>query len=113
MESNIKVTCTPQSVSAYVVGTRGSSPGTASADHLWNGKWWVSRVLVREDQRGKGLGKALVQAMVASVKAQGGALLEVAPGGYGEPYEDQEKFYLSCGFTIVKPGLLHYKIEGT
>lgn len=110
--TDVHVTSTPQSVSAYVMGGH-MSVGTASADHIGGGKWWVSRVFIRGNHRGKGLGTALVKAMIEAVKAQGGTLLEVAPGGYGEPYESQQGFYLACGFAVAEPGLLHYKIEGT
>jgi GNAT superfamily N-acetyltransferase len=74
--------------------------GTASANPFppEDDVWWVSRVLVQKAHRGRGIGKFLVANLVNAVRKMGAKKLMVCPGGYDISYEDQVRFYESCGF---------------
>lgn len=74
--------------------------GTAEADDLGDGVWWVARVLVQPPKnRGRGIGTELVRRMQREVVGFGCKKLIVAPGGYDEDHERQRGFYLHCGFV--------------
>jgi len=64
-------------------------------------EWWINRVLVQPDARGKGLGRMVVDEMVELIRNRGGKTVMVCPGGYDIPYADQCAFYEACGFEYV------------
>lgn len=58
--------------------------------------------------RGQGRGKLLVTRLIEAVTHQGCTKLVLTPGGYDIPYEQQEAFYLKCGFRLIETGLMEY-----
>jgi GNAT superfamily N-acetyltransferase len=64
--------------------------------------WWINRVLVPKELRGKGIGRELLCRLKGAVTAQGGSGMIVTPGGYDIPQEDQIAFYRACGFEVVR-----------
>ena len=89
----------------------GFPAGTAEASQIfWQGDdtWFVNRVLVRPPHRGKGLGKDLVTKLLEETTKRGCKKLVLTPGGYDLPYEQQEAFYLKCGFRLIERGLMEY-----
>ena len=76
---------------------RGS---TASIDNTQQGWWWISRVLVGdEDARRHGIGSIMLRRAVAEVlKQDPKALIVVEPGGYDMKKADQIRFYKKNGF---------------
>lgn len=81
--------------------TAAGGQGTASASKL-DDKWWIERVFVREDDRGKGIGKLILNRLLALIPAAD--IVQVAPGGYNIPFKVQCAFYESCGFKQVDDG---------
>lgn len=58
--------------------------------------------------QGTGRGKILVTRLLEEVAKQGCTKLVLTPGGYDIPYEQQEAFYLKCGFRLIETGLMEY-----
>ena len=84
--------------------------GVASADH-WrlDGQWTISRVFVRPEHRGAGLGSRLLERLKTEVARMPGFWrLEVAPGGYDVDPVRQRDFYVQHGFrpSASEPDLL-------
>ena len=78
----------------------GSFRGGTCSISLIPGKfWYVNRVLVDADYRGKGVGSKMLQAAIKAVKEQGGNEIVVEPGGYDADPERQKNFYLRNGFV--------------
>lgn len=73
--------------------------------------WYLNRVIVRPGDRGKGIGRGLVQRLQEALRQRWAAenhpaeirRLVVTPGGYGSDPADLEKFYASCGFETKSP----------
>lgn len=97
----------PQCVTVTLIGG-ALSAGTAGATHMGGGEWYLNRVIVRPEHRGKGYGKVLVTRLLAETTKQGCTKMVLTPGGYDLTYEEQEAFYLKCGFRVVGEGLLNY-----
>jgi GNAT superfamily N-acetyltransferase len=55
-------------------------------------------VFVRPSLRRKGVGKALLNLLFKKLHSLGAEWVDVAPGGYDLPQEQQYAFYSSCGF---------------
>lgn len=96
-------------ISAYVRTSKNGRwvhPGTASASRIGN-DWWVNRVIVHHEDRGRHVGRTLVEMVKISLidnhdEAKDGPLrVVVTPGGYDWNTPRQKAFYLSCGFRIV------------
>jgi predicted GNAT family acetyltransferase len=102
----------PQSISAsfYDVVNRFRYRATASVSNIGS-YWWVDRVFVSEELRGRGFGKGLLTEVLDTIKAHGGGLVRVCPGGYNIPFRNQVAFYRSCGFEKVQPGMLERTIS--
>ena len=81
---------------------QGNVPGAVlDASFMGEGLWYISRVFVSPKNRGKGLGRKLLQMLVAEVSSHPDArVIEVYPGGYDFPRAQAFKFYKSCGFTV-------------
>lgn len=75
---------------------------------MCDGSWFVNRVMVPHKYRGQGRGKLLVTRLIEAVTHQGCTKLVLTPGGYDIPYEQQEAFYLKCGFRLIETGLMEY-----
>lgn len=76
----------------------------ANAEMDWLGdKWWLSRVLVKESFRRRGLGRKLIEKLKGCSR---GKLIEVMPGGYNMKREDQFNFYERCGFKKLDENTL-------
>jgi hypothetical protein len=81
---------------------RRGRPAVATADLVPNPHapyWLISRVLVPEEMRGKGLGGHMLELLKWHVRLQGVYPLVVAPGGYGSDEKRQRRFYSERGFT--------------
>lgn len=73
--------------------------GTASANRLPDGSWWVSRVLVQPNtMTGRGIGGKLLELVKEEIKKQGGGTVVVCPGGYENDHKKQSNFYRRHGF---------------
>jgi len=111
LDPNFHLTSTPQSVSASL--RHGMiRPSVAEANEVESGVWWVCRVLVHQDHRGKGVGKALVAVMKLACVEQGAKVVQVAPGGYDMDTARQRGFYKACGFeaTAEDPeGMMYWR----
>lgn len=102
------VNSTRESVSAMIVTDGRVS--IASADNLFDGRWWISRVNVQGTTLGKGVGTALLKKLIEEVLSYGPANIIVAPGGYHEDTNRQFNFYKKNGFVETEEeGLLIYK----
>lgn len=86
----------------------GRPAGVAEASNMYDGSWYVNRVLVPHKYRGQGRGRVLVTRLLTEVTKQGCTKLVLTPGGYDIPYEQQEAFYLKCGFRLIEKGLMEY-----
>lgn len=74
--------------------------------------WYLSEVIVSADNdRCKGLGSALVKALVDEVRRRGGHTLLVEPGGYGSDPKRLAVFYERLGFKRFSRG--HAKFLAT
>ena len=93
-----------QSVSMYFQGEFWKYRATASASHIGDKKWWVNRVFVSEELRGRGFGKGLLLEVLDLIRAQGGSVVHVCPGGYNIPQKQQFAFYRACGFEEIASG---------
>jgi GNAT superfamily N-acetyltransferase len=102
-----RVCSTPQHVSVSL-HDNGWPAGVAEASDMYDGSWFVNRVLVPQKYRGQGRGKLLVSRLLDEVTKQGCNKLVLTPGGYDLPYEQQEAFYLKCGFRVIEKGLMEY-----
>jgi GNAT superfamily N-acetyltransferase len=102
-----RVFSTPQSVSVSLA-EGGRPAGVAEASDMCDGSWFVNRVLVPHRYRGQGRGKILVTRLLAEVAKQGCTKLVLTPCGYDIPYEQQEAFYLKCGFRLIETGLMEH-----
>ncbi|MHC4864623.1 MAG: GNAT family N-acetyltransferase [Planctomycetota bacterium] len=101
----------PQSISASFYGDpHWYYKATASASNLGD-HWWIDRVFVSEELRGRGFGKGLLTEVLDTLKAHGGSLVKVCPGGYNTPFREQAAFYRACGFEKVQPGMLERTIS--
>jgi len=102
----IKMVVTPEHMSASMLDETGRHLSVASVDwHSWEGRWWVSRVSVKpESQRGKGVGRRLVEALQEEATKMGRPCMLVAPGGYGSDPQSLQKFYGSLGFKPLEGG---------
>lgn len=74
----------------------------AEASNMGLGTWYVNRVLVEADHRGKGIGGRLLEALKTECAKLGCAQLLVEPGGYGQPITRQRRFYRAHGFVKKK-----------
>ena len=72
--------------------------------------WWINRVFVHKDLRGKGIGKILVEEMIKLIVERGPTTVQVCPGGYDTPFAQQCAFYEACGFEHVLDGLYARKV---
>ena len=107
----IKIISTPDLVSiSRTVEGRPFNAGCAEASMMdrKTGEWFVNRVFVRKEFRRGGIGREMVASLLSEVTKQGCKKLVLTPGGYDIPYEDQEAFYLKCGFRLIKHGLMEY-----
>lgn len=102
-----RVTSTPHCVSVSL-SENGRPAGVAEASDMYDGSWFVNRVLVPLPYRKQGRGRLLVTRLLAEVAKQGCTKLVLTPGGYDLPYEEQEAFYLKCGFRLIETGLMEY-----
>lgn len=89
----------------------GRVSGSAEADELRPGVWWIARVFVRPEHRGSGLGTRLLASLMTEVTSQGASEVQVAPGGYGADPARQRAFYVAAGFEgdelmTWKPGVV-------
>lgn len=77
--------------------------------------WWIARVYVRPNNRGKGLGSLLMAKLIQAVAQREERLVVVAPGGYVEKSGKarQMAFYRQNGFVDVEgeEGLLMRVVE--
>ena len=76
--------------------------------------WYVSRVIVKEDQRGKGIGSKLLNMLIDEIKSRPGTgPIIVTPGGYNADAKKQMNFYKKNGFVKVKDntGMLIYVLK--
>jgi GNAT superfamily N-acetyltransferase len=84
----------------FTLASGHRSIGTASADQVYAGRWWISRCLVDEAHRGRGLGGYLVNLLKEEARRQPGFVrIEVAPGGYNSNPKRVKAFYVRCGFV--------------
>lgn len=97
--NGIKLLASPGSISVIMVHDEQIRHSIASADEVRPGVWWVSRVLVQEGYRGKGIGKELVARLLALCAVQRAEEVQVSPGGYDNDTERQRGFYAACGFV--------------
>lgn len=102
-----RVISTPRCVSVSLA-EGGLPAGVAEASNMYDGSWFVNRVLVPHRYRGQGRGKILVTRLLEGVAKQGCTKLVLTPGGYDISYEEQEAFYLKCGFRLIETGLMEY-----
>lgn len=93
----IKISDTDSSVSTY--HQNGFSISVANIDMIGPDKWWISRVNVKENDRGKGIGSAILKKAIEVVLSKGCAEIIVCPGGYNSDYKKQVGFYKKNGFT--------------
>jgi GNAT superfamily N-acetyltransferase len=95
---------TPMNITILVLNaTKTRSIATTSANpHVLHPPedncWWVSRVFVQDDHRGKGLGSKIVSTLLAEISKQGGKSVIVTPGGYRADPSRQIQFYERLGF---------------
>lgn len=75
---------------------------------MYNGSWYVNRVFVPHKFRGQGRGKTLVTTLMEEVTKRGCEKMVLTPGGYDMAYEEQEAFYIKCGFRLIETGLMEY-----
>jgi predicted GNAT family N-acyltransferase len=90
------------SVSDYSMDSQGIHGVCAEAD-LVDGKWWISRVLVKKEQdRGNGLGSKFLQKLLYEIYLRDpDATVIVCPGGYVSDMERQISFYKKNDFVAV------------
>ncbi len=104
----MKITKTTDSISVY--HQNGHNISVASIDRIEPNKWWISRVNVKEIDRNKGIGSAMLKMAIEAVLEQEEVEIVVAPGGYNEDYNKQINFYKKNGFVETEEnGLLVYK----
>lgn len=87
--------------------------GAAEASFVGD-TWWVNRVLVQpRENRGRGIGGHMLEALKGAVVEEGGAELSVQPGGYDMNTADQNRFYEAHGFTCTdeKEGLFVWRVN--
>lgn len=100
------------SIVCFHEGVRNS---VAQADEIEPRVWWVARVLVHRDHRGKGIGKRLVERMLhhcrmgSEVQSPQCVEVRVVPGGYDNDTERQRGFYAACGFKPTDDGDLVWR----
>lgn len=70
----------------------------AGASHMGDGHWYLNRVVVREGNRGKGLGTEAIKRLIDEVRKQGGTEIVVEPGGYGSDPNKLRIWYARFGF---------------
>lgn len=93
------VSPTEGSVSSLWAGKNPNERGTASANKMPDGTWWISRVLVQPStMTGKGIGGKLLEMVKEEIAKMGGGTVIVCPGGYGSDPETQKNFYRKHGF---------------
>ena len=103
------IASTPTYVGIYMrAELNPASLGVAEASQVDDGEWFLNRVFIPEKLRGQGIGTALVAKLLEETTRQGCKKLVLTPGGYDTPYEQQEAFYLKCGFRLIQPGLMEY-----
>lgn len=85
------------SVSVFEEHPDDLRPSVASADRI-DDVWWISRVLVQPNQRGRGVGTKLLKALIEECRKQGGREMQVSPGGYNSDPIRQRAFYVRAGF---------------
>lgn len=79
--------------------------GTASADELEPGVWWLARVFVKSGERNAGQGTRLLNELKAKLKKRNAEYLIVCPGGYGSSVERLQEFYTKNGFLFSGDGV--------
>ena len=88
------------------------SNGTASAELIEPGVWWVGRVLVqRSADRCEGIGSRMLAMLCADCAKQPGFVkMLVTPGGYGSDPKRLIEFYSRAGFVLLRemPGALSW-----
>ncbi len=84
---------------------RGNPVSANACASLMDDVWWINRVVVHKDLRGKGIGKTIVEAMLKMIAERGPATVQVCPGGYDMKFSAQCAFYEACGFEHVLDGL--------
>lgn len=107
----IHITSSEESISAsYQNEEFGLS--VASADKIFDGTWYVSRVMVNLKHRGKKIGSLMLNKIIDEIKSRPDkGNIVVFPGGYSEDLEKQMNFYKKNGFVDGdKPGMLIYNI---
>jgi len=101
------VNAAPDSVSVYWQHPKGFAKGRGSveANSLFGTIWWIARaVIVPTEQRGKGIGSAMLKALFKAVTKQGTCTrLIVCPGGYNGNKKKQFHFYEKNGFRHPVP----------
>jgi len=90
--------------STATLHVRGIPVATASIDELAD-FWWVSRVFVKKEYRGKGLGSRCLKRAVELVRLQNKKPVIVSPEGYDTPLEAQQSFYEENGFVKGPEGM--------
>lgn len=96
-DPELLVSSTPQSVS--LVST--CRQVAAGASNMGNGSWYLNRVIVKDHNRGRGLGSKALQRVIKEVRQQGGTEIIVEPGGYGSDPARLRVFYGRHGFEPV------------
>jgi N-acetylglutamate synthase-like GNAT family acetyltransferase len=81
---------------------------TAGMDFI-QGKWWLARLVVNRAFGRQGLGRSLIQHLRENAD---GYPIEVMPGGYDTPREQQFAFYERCGFVNVDENTMVLKTDG-
>lgn len=111
---NITIINSPPCISVYHKGERMFDLSCAEANiDIEQDSWYISRVLVAQSFRGKGIGSKVLQILLNEIKKAGGKKVIVTPGGYDNNKEQQFNFYLKNGFThsIESKDVLVYHYE--
>lgn len=85
----------------------------ASADKIGENQWYISRVMVIEKHRGRGIGSLLLNKIITEIKTKESiGEIVVFPGGYDTNPEEQMNFYIKNGFVKgEKEGSLKYVLN--
>jgi GNAT superfamily N-acetyltransferase len=111
VDAGVRVIESEQHVAAIWMSALGR--GTASADRLPDGRWWISRVVVNPEKvRGAGVGSAMMKKLMETLRGMGCRELWVAPGGYDGDTDRQVRFYAKHGFVLTDGGMVWRQGDG-